>query len=96
MNESVICRRAVETYGTEHQKRKAMEELAELMLALSREQDNRSTDDEVITEIADVQIMLEQLMQMYGREKVTRERYRKLRRLEARIRRCLRDGKPII
>ena len=70
-----------------------MEELDELGLELSREQDNRSTPRKVITEIADVMIMVEQLAIMYGVEEVCQERQRKLKRLERRINKVLSDRK---
>lgn len=88
-NESIICRKAVDTFGIESQKAMAVEECAELINALMKEIRGRVTDDDIITEIADVQIMCEQLMQYYGRDMVVRERYRKLRRLEVRIREYL-------
>lgn len=90
-NESIICSKAIETFGINNQKMMAVEECAELINALVKEKRGRVSDDEIITEIADVQIMCEQLMQHYGREKVTRERYRKLRRLEVRIRETKRN-----
>lgn len=76
---------AIKHYGTEHQKKKAIEEMGELITAISREQDGRATPEQVITEIADVQIMMEQLSIIYGYEKVARERERKLERLVARM-----------
>lgn len=68
-------------YGSEHQKRKAVEEMAELTTALAREQDNRASAQDVITEIADVYIMLRQLMEIYGKENCKQEIARKLKRL---------------
>ncbi len=72
---------AVRHYGAEHQKKKAIEEMGELITALSREQDGRATPEEVITEIADVQIMVRQLALIYGPDKVAKEIDRKERRL---------------
>lgn len=74
-------------YGAEHQKRKAVEEMAELTTALAREQDNRASAKDVITEIADVYIMLRQLMEIYGNERCRQEIARKLKRLERRMER---------
>lgn len=76
---------AVHHYGPEHQKKKAVEEMGELITALMREQDNRATPEEVITEIADVQIMVRQLAIIYGLDKVANEIQRKQRRLLRRI-----------
>lgn len=76
---------AVNHYGPEHQKKKAVEEMGELITALMREQDNRATPEEVITEIADVQIMIRQLAIIYGLDKVAEEMQRKQRRLLRRM-----------
>lgn len=76
---------AVHHYGEEHQKKKAIEEMGELITALSREQDNRATPEEVITEIADVTIMMHQLTEIYGRDAVAKEINRKYRRLSCRM-----------
>ena len=76
---------AVHHYGTEHQKKKAIEEMGELITAISREQDGRATTEQVITEIADVQIMMRQLTEIYGRDAVGDEIQRKIRRLSRRM-----------
>ena len=72
---------AVRHYGAEHQKKKAIEEMGELITAISREQDGRATPEQVITEIADVQIMMRQLALIYGIDAVVNEIDRKQRRL---------------
>ena len=76
---------AVHHYGAEHQKKKAIEEMGELITAISREQDGRATSEQVITEIADVQIMMRQLALIYGIDAVANEIDRKQRRLLSRI-----------
>ena len=76
---------AVHHYGAEHQKKKAIEEMGELITAISREQDGRTTTEQVITEIADVQIMMRQLALIYGIDAVANEIDRKQRRLLRRI-----------
>lgn len=86
MKDSIICGKALEFYGFQHQKDKAIEECSELIQALSRYSNGRATDEDIITEIADVQIMCEQLAQKFGKQKVSKEHFRKLRRLEVRIR----------
>lgn len=80
-----ICAMAVKKYGKESRKRMAVEEAAELVNALMKEARGRVTDSDIITEIADVQIMMEQLSIIYGYEKVKSERERKLERLVARM-----------
>ena len=76
---------AVHHYGAEHQKKKAIEEMGDLITAISREQDGRATTEQVITEIADVQIMMRQLALIYGIDAVAKEIDRKQRRLLRRI-----------
>lgn len=76
---------AVHHYGAEHQKKKAIEEMGELITAISREQDGRATTEQVITEIADVQIMMRQLALIYGIGAVAKEIDRKQRRLLRRM-----------
>lgn len=75
--DSVICRKAVETFGVEIQQIVAMEELGELIQAISkiaRWEYSQSEDLEILLEyidnlaeeIADVEIILEQLKQCHG------------------------------
>lgn len=85
MKHEEIIRLAVKHFGAEHQKAKAIEEMSELVVELVREKDNRTTDDKIITEIADVLIIAAQLCEIYGWEKVGAEVERKLRRLSKRI-----------
>ena len=62
-----ILQSAIDTYGPEHQVDMAIEEMAELIKALlkMRRPDKASLTD-VLEEIADVQIMLDQLRLIYG------------------------------
>lgn len=76
---------AVNHYGPEHQKRKAIEEMGELITELEREQDGRTTPEKVITEIADVHLMVQQLMVIYGLDACMKEYERKQRRLLRRM-----------
>lgn len=76
---------AVEYYGPEHQKKKAIEEMGELITAISREQDGRATPEQVITEIADVIVTAKQLALIYGYNVVMAEVQRKERRLLRRM-----------
>lgn len=80
------CLNAIDHYGTEHQKRKAVEEMGELIVALAREQDGRADRAAVAEEIADVWIMVEQLKIIYGTAAVNQIAELKLRRLRERIR----------
>ena len=81
-----ICLRAVDHYGAEHQKGKAIEELGELLVELSREPDNRATREKIREELADVMIMCEQLRIIYGAAETDSWIDRKLERLRGLMR----------
>lgn len=85
MNNKELLRKAIYYFGVEHQKHKAKEEMHELGEALEREIDGRCTNEDVITEIADVTIMCQQLALIYGEGLVEAEIERKLERLCSRI-----------
>ena len=89
---------AIETFGGDLQFAVAIEEMAELTKELCKAQrtifaartglgDGRIDNlDEIAEEIADVQIVLEELEQLYGaKKKVQKIRQQKLARLEMRI-----------
>ena len=80
-----VLRMAIDHYGEQHQKLKTIEELGELQTELAREQDNRTTPKKVITEIADVMLMIEQLVLIYGLDAVKAEFERKKNRLYRKI-----------
>lgn len=61
MNETEICRAAVERYGRIHQITKAVEELGGLSQALARWLNGQPDWANIFEEIADVEIMIEQL-----------------------------------
>lgn len=91
-NERAIMQRAINTYGTQAQCDVAIEEMAELTKALMKIR--RVADDyekvpaaldNVIEEIADVEIMIDQLKIMYGEPRVDAVRKQKLVRLESRL-----------
>jgi len=65
----------------------AVEEMAELIQALTRLGRNRddATEDKVREEIADVEIMMEQLRISFGVRAIESIKVRKLHRLERRI-----------
>ena len=93
-NHKTLSEIAVEHFGAEHQKRKAIEEMGELITALSREKDGRATKGDIITEIADVCIMMRQLLLIYGEKECLSEIGRKSLRLMTRIEKeKLKNGK---
>lgn len=62
-----------------------MEEAGELLNVLAKYNRKRATEEEIITELADVSIMVEQMAQHFGWYAYHRERARKLNRLEERL-----------
>lgn len=80
-----ICILAVEKFGPESQINMAIEECAELINALCKFRRERVGTFDVVTEIADVQIMCEQLAYMFGEKTVVDERQRKIERLQKRM-----------
>ena len=87
MNNEQLCKRALETYGFEAQSRMVDEECAELINALCKYKRGRANGYDVITEIADVMIMCEQMAIHFGKEAVEKEIETKLSRLEERLNR---------
>lgn len=83
--ERTVCVLAVEKFGPESQINMALEECAELIDALCKFRRERVGTLDVITEIADVQIMCEQLAYMFGEQTVEDERKRKIERLSKRL-----------
>lgn len=85
MDAEAVCQEAIDTWGFESQAWMAIEEMGELASALSKLRRGRVEAKEVITEIADVLIMTEQLRLHFGKEAVDVERNFKLFRLKERI-----------
>lgn len=76
---------AVDTFGSASQVGMLHEEVGELLSALNKFARGRCSREAVITEIADVQIMCEQMAVIFGAENVDAERKRKFMRLAERI-----------
>lgn len=83
--ENELYSRALEKWGITSQIQMLFEEMAELQNAICKFGRNRSTREDVVTEIADVQIMAEQMQLLFGIEAVNDEKKRKLQRLEERL-----------
>jgi NTP pyrophosphatase (non-canonical NTP hydrolase) len=72
---------AINKWGVEAQRNMAFEEIGELLTALARDRRGRATPEEIITELADVTIMCEQLATVLGFDLYKLEIERKLLRL---------------
>jgi len=80
-----IIEDAINTFGYEQQRWMAIEEMAELANALAKRRRGRASINDIVTEIADVRIMMDQLSYLYGEKQVEEEMERKLARLKERI-----------
>lgn len=80
-----ILKEAVYRYGVTQQLDMTIEECGELITALSHHKRGRASKKEVVTEIADVQIMLDQLKLIFDKEEIDKEIEYKLNRLKKRL-----------
>ena len=82
-----VLKLAIEIYGEENQVDKCIEEMAELTQAFLKYRHNRSGFDFLALsgELADVRIMIEQMIMIYGEESTTEMIGRKTRRLAYRL-----------
>lgn len=80
-----LFKTAINTWGVEAQTKMLFEEIGELLSALGKFDRNRVSSDDVITEIADVSIMVEQMATLFGYEDFEKEKERKLQRLKEKL-----------
>jgi hypothetical protein len=81
-----LLEKAIDTYGEESQKIMAIEEMSELTKEICKDKRNLSCKLKIAEEIADVEIMLEQLKIIYKADKqVQGFKKSKLERLEQRL-----------
>ena len=81
-----ICRAALETFGEMAQMAMAVEEMSELTKELCKYRRGRNNVESIAEEIADVQIMLRQLVILFDcKETVDKYRQYKLERLARRV-----------
>lgn len=86
MNNNDLYRAAIETWGEEAQIDMAGEECSELTTEIFRYWRGRSDESDLAEEVADVEIMLEQLRVILGDPKVDAHKKHKLTRLRKRLR----------
>lgn len=70
-----VLQKAVDEYGKESQLIMAMEEMSELIQALSKNIRGYANEDNVAEEIADVEIMLNQLKLIFNNEQQVKRWY---------------------
>lgn len=91
-DETAILKQALDTYGAEAQTLMAFEEMAELQKELCKHARGRDNRDHIAEEIADVLIMLEQMMLLHDcQDAVIYFRRRKIKRLAERLKEANHD-----
>ena len=80
-----VYSQALNKWGAESQTMMLFEEMAELQNAICKYSRKRNNINDVATEIADVQIMAEQMSILFGKEIVDSEKKRKFERLKNRL-----------
>jgi NTP pyrophosphatase (non-canonical NTP hydrolase) len=80
-----ILENAIEQWGIEKQVDMAIEEMAELIVAINHFKRSRIDRRPVIEEIADVMIAMSQMMLIFGKDKVKYMIAYKLNRLKERL-----------
>lgn len=85
IEELTIYDHAIDKYGIENQKWMVIEECGELFNALAKMRRGRATKEDVMTELADVSIMVEQIASALGYADFLDEREKKLERLMKRL-----------
>lgn len=78
-------KQALQAFGCHHQRMMCIEECAELIDALAKYDRGRADTKDVITELADVCIMVEQMAMLFGKGEFEKEKERKLKRLQKKI-----------
>lgn len=80
-----IYNKALNKYGIVNQEWMLVEECGELLNAFAKLKRGRASKEDIITELADVHIMVEQMAFFFGLEEFQAEKKRKLARLEERL-----------
>ena len=84
-NDIELFQNAIEKFGIDAQKKMCIEECAELINALAKESRGRTSKEDIITELADVSIMVDQLALYYDYENFKCERDKKIIRLNEKV-----------
>jgi NTP pyrophosphatase (non-canonical NTP hydrolase) len=80
-----LFKEALRKWGIEAQRAMCVEECAELINALAKERRGRSTREDILTELADVSIMVDQMALHYGLDDFKNERNKKIMRLNEKV-----------
>lgn len=80
-----LYKKAINTWGEEAQVNMLYEECGELITAIAQFRRGRAMQKDVMTELADVSIMVEQIATLLNFEDYEAEKNKKLKRLEKRL-----------
>lgn len=80
-----LFKKALEKWGVLAQQKMLMEEVGELFSAIGKFDRMRAEEKDVITELADVSIMVEQMAVLFGYEAFEEEKEFKLNRLKEKL-----------
>lgn len=80
-----LYNKALSFFGYDAQEKMLFEECSELVFALCKHSRGLGSIRSIITELADVHIMVEQMALFYGMERFTEEKNRKINRLKERL-----------
>ena len=80
-----LYQKAIDTWGIDAQRYMLFEELGELVTAIAQENRGRVSKKDIITELADVSIMCEQMALFLGYDDYEKEKEFKLDRLKKRL-----------
>lgn len=80
-----LFKEALRKWGIEAQRAMCIEECAELINALAKEPRGRVTREDILTELADVSIMVDQMALHYGLDDFKNERNKKIVRLNEKV-----------
>ena len=80
-----LYKSAIESWGLDKQVLMVMEESGEMLNALAKHSRGRSTNKEIVTELADVWILMEQMAVAFGWDEFQAEKEYKLQRLKERL-----------
>lgn len=85
MTNCEILQRALDVYGIDKQRNMLIEEIGELLNAIGKQPRGRSSNDNILEELADVVIMCEQIAMSISFVEYKAKRIEKLERLEAKL-----------
>lgn len=80
-----LYRKAIEMWGVQALVMMVVEEVGEMLNALAKFNRDRSTPQDIITELVDVWILMEQMAVVFGVEQFEKEKEYKLQRLKERL-----------